>query len=688
MTEPVPVDFSQKLKDAFTRLNSNDANIDDDVDAIQLAITGMVTTAAMNTALAAKQDAATAATDTELATGLAPKQDAATAATDTELASGLAGKLDIGTGTQNSTTYRRGDGTWAIPPSVVEVATVSALTSLSSPVDGLLYYLQGYYAARDGGQGFVRYVAGSTTTANGGTVFTHASGRFFRTDVNGVATVLQFGARGDGVTNDAAAINAATAAMAAVNGTVVFPAKATKYLYTEPLTLLDGVTWEGTGTGYHQHNRGSMLRRGANVVGITAIGSSVNVPGGANARATSHVRNIRLEGDDAFTEDHMRLTGTTMCNFEDVIWHTAGGRHILARELMDSRFNGNCVISGGGSYDGTLPAVEFISGGTIPVGAPGYDAAFPTRTYEYTNEVTWVAPRFEGYRGVALKISGSGTNKIRFLSTKFESTISQLCPVSISDTKNFIAHNVFIYAANNKLVSSVDVATDTLTTAAAHNYLSGTRVRLTGAVGSLTGITPSTTTYWIVNPSGTTYQLSSTDPATATTIVDLGGSYTANALTAKVVFPCLLRLNVCQGGDISVTPNTASYVDTFVIVENFSTGTRVWASPVIGTEASVLFDHLVQIDNASFYRGCRVEGAYEVFQNFMLTTTAQATADASKRPSNRPLHFHGDGVPLGGPRLRGDAVWALSPSASASPGWVCVTAGKPGTWRAMANLVA
>lgn len=35
---------------------------------------------------------------------------------------------------------------------------------------------------------------------------------------------------------------------------------------------------------------------------------------------------------------------------------------------------------------------------------------------------------------------------------------------------------------------------------------------------------------------------------------------------------------------------------------------------------------------------------------------------------------------------RGDVVWYTAPSAGGSPGWVCVAAGTPGTWRAMAVL--
>ena len=34
----------------------------------------------------------------------------------------------------------------------------------------------------------------------------------------------------------------------------------------------------------------------------------------------------------------------------------------------------------------------------------------------------------------------------------------------------------------------------------------------------------------------------------------------------------------------------------------------------------------------------------------------------------------------------GDIVWKLAQTAGTSPGWVCVTAGSPGTWKAMANL--
>ena len=43
-------------------------------------------------------------------------------------------------------------------------------------------------------------------------------------------------------------------------------------------------------------------------------------------------------------------------------------------------------------------------------------------------------------------------------------------------------------------------------------------------------------------------------------------------------------------------------------------------------------------------------------------------------------------APTTGTWARGSIVWNLSASAGGTPGWVCVTAGTPGTWKAMANL--
>lgn len=44
--------------------------------------------------------------------------------------------------------------------------------------------------------------------------------------------------------------------------------------------------------------------------------------------------------------------------------------------------------------------------------------------------------------------------------------------------------------------------------------------------------------------------------------------------------------------------------------------------------------------------------------------------------------------PVSGTYSVGSIVWNSAPSAGGTPGWVCVTAGTPGTWKAMANLAS
>ena len=63
---------------------------------------------------------------------------------------------------------------------------------------------------------------------------------------------------------------------------------------------------------------------------------------------------------------------------------------------------------------------------------------------------------------------------------------------------------------------------------------------------------------------------------------------------------------------------------------------------------------------------------------------------AANAPSipNEPQVVWKSAVPTTGTWLRGSIAWNTAPSAGGTPGWVCVTAGTPGTWKAMANLAA
>jgi len=89
------------------------------------------------------------------------------------------------------------------------VASIAALKALT-PSAGDAVNTLGYYAAGDGGGGTFYYDAAASTADNGGTIIapTVGAGRWLRA-YSGPVNVRWFGAKGDGATDDTAAIQAA-----------------------------------------------------------------------------------------------------------------------------------------------------------------------------------------------------------------------------------------------------------------------------------------------------------------------------------------------------------------------------------------------------------------------------------------------------------------------------------------------
>jgi hypothetical protein len=51
-------------------------------------------------------------------------------------------------------------------------------------------------------------------------------------------------------------------------------------------------------------------------------------------------------------------------------------------------------------------------------------------------------------------------------------------------------------------------------------------------------------------------------------------------------------------------------------------------------------------------------------------------------------YFRGSAAPTVGTWKVGDIVYDTTPSASGNIGWVCVTAGSPGTWKSFGTISA
>lgn len=133
-----------------------------------------------------------------------------------------------------------------------EILNYAALRAYTGPRTD--FYVQGHTSKLDGGAGIFRVDASDTTSAdNGGTVLVDASGRRWKREVSGAVNVLWFGAVGDGVADDTAAIQAAiNAALASQNArTVYFPpglySISAPLLFRNQMSLKGDVAGLGTG---------------------------------------------------------------------------------------------------------------------------------------------------------------------------------------------------------------------------------------------------------------------------------------------------------------------------------------------------------------------------------------------------------------------------------------------------------
>jgi hypothetical protein len=74
---------------------------------------------------------------------------------------------------------------------------------------------------------------------------------------------------------------------------------------------------------------------------------------------------------------------------------------------------------------------------------------------------------------------------------------------------------------------------------------------------------------------------------------------------------------------------------------------------------------------------------FRIMTSFFVTTEAIAPIPSIKYGQTEAFST---APPTGGTWKQGDLCWNTTPAAGGTPGWVCVTAGTPGTWKAMANL--
>jgi len=114
-------------------------------------------------------------------------------------------------------------------------------------------------------------------------------------------------------------------------------------------------------------------------------------------------------------------------------------------------------------------------------------------------------------------------------------------------------------------------------------------------------------------------------------------------------------------------------------------GNRVIANDMQWNDGYALELDAAAINNLIMGNDFRNNG---VGPNDLTETTRSNNIICHNVGDGEPEITFGTAAPTGGTWSRGSICYNTTPSAEGAPGWICTTAGTPGTWKAMANLAS
>lgn len=248
---------------------------------------------------------------------------------------------------------------WALLRQNADNVTSATLTitgfAASALLDGAWIHFAGRDTVGDGGGGYLRFIAGSTITADGGTVYAVTGGRLVREDLSQGVRPEWFGAKGKNTGNDAPAINLAFSAIAK-GGKIAFTQGAV-YRTTEPIIVppsLAGAVIEGNGATINaQHNGDGIVSVATNenysrnkFYNLTVIGPNASYPANAAELAgTSLGAGLRMGRNDTSNTVAGYLSSFHNCTFRNF-------KHgvYLQAALLVNFFGGSAVFNQYGIY--------------------------------------------------------------------------------------------------------------------------------------------------------------------------------------------------------------------------------------------------------------------------------------------------------------------------------------------------
>lgn len=461
-----------------------------------------------------------------------------------------------------------------------------------------------------------------------------AVGRTVHQKLQETISVKDFGATGDGTTDDTAAIQAAVNTAPATGGCIYFPIG--KYLITS------AITWSGK----------NALKLYGDRAGLDSTNTAVEIICGTIGIAMfdgrnslhSHIEGFLLNGNSKATYG-IRLgiaaTHDQFVQIRDVVVSSCTQAPGIGLSLS---YNSN----GAGSVADSAFYNMYLAGNIIGVDNYAqdnnfYDCSVSGNTTCGLNinsfsQSNWFGGIFSGNAVDLLLVSAATAQLQSMTSVWFENSTNSI--VNAAGTAGTCAFNFSGSPALN--TASTTALMDFTSVNGTVTIISGTNYPV--GASSSTIKTNANGSYVCLN-----YSEGSNIPFTFTgtgKVYNLRASkWTVNNLTVSNATDGLLYLDRAAGNNTLLGYTVGGTVEY---------------------NAGVRYD--MGGDWALFYSDGTIARRYP---NSYKTTEAYDTA-----------------VPTTGTWTRGSIVWNVTPSAGGTPGWMCVTAGTPGTWKAMANLAA
>jgi hypothetical protein len=251
-------------------------------------------------------------------------------------------------------------------PPVLTVNTLDDVITFQ-PQGGRVVQTRGYHAPGDGGHGLYRWTnslpAGVVT--NRGTWFAGTTGFWNLMRPSGVVDIRQFGARGDNVSDNTAAIQNAVDSCGFPS---VMYVPIGNFL-TGPITMTNQVSWVGDySRTFDVPGKGSVLKAIGSQThilkydGLVGVVTNLYIKGGMRIEDITLDGNSRLSVSNPITDAALVLEGVATSQFVRMMIANTRGKAVRAKVLWDVDFIG-CYFRNVGENDDAVFYIDEIHNG-------------------------------------------------------------------------------------------------------------------------------------------------------------------------------------------------------------------------------------------------------------------------------------------------------------------------------------